>query len=45
MIQHDHWCAIYRGGACSCVPNISIHGGGDVIVIDEEGRTKTSRTS
>jgi hypothetical protein len=42
VIQHDSWCAIYKGGACDCVPDISLHpcDGGDVIVVDQEGRTK-----
>jgi hypothetical protein len=47
VIQHDHWCAIYRGGVCSCTPDISLHshGGGDVIEIDAEGRAKKSVVS
>jgi hypothetical protein len=41
-IEHDHWCAIYRGGACNCVPDISItshgsSGSSGVIVVDERG--------
>jgi hypothetical protein len=41
VIQHDSWCAIYKGGACDCVPEISLHpvDGGDVIVVDQEGQT------
>jgi hypothetical protein len=23
-IEHDHWCAIYRGRGCDCVPDISL---------------------
>jgi hypothetical protein len=42
IIEHDAWCSIYQGGPCCCVPNISLrpHGGGDVIVVDEDGRTR-----
>jgi hypothetical protein len=41
VIEHDSWCGIYRGRACDCSPNISLHcDGGDVLVVDEEGRTK-----
>jgi hypothetical protein len=42
VIQHDSWCAIYKGGACDCVPDISLRpcDGGDVIVVDQEGQTK-----
>jgi hypothetical protein len=39
VIEHDHWCAIYRGHDCSCVPDISLvpHTGGDVIVVKSDG--------
>lgn len=42
VIQHEPWCRIYQGGACNCVPDISLHpdGGGDVIIVDEDGQTK-----
>jgi hypothetical protein len=36
-IEHDGWCAIYRGGQCTCVPNITISGPDGVTVIDEVG--------
>jgi len=43
-IEHDHWCAIYRGGGCDCVPNISVSSpGGDVTVIDERGQGRRVR--
>ena len=44
VIEHDPTCAIYRGGPCNCVPNVSLHpdGGGDVIVVDQDGRGKKS---
>jgi len=38
MIHHDHWCAIYEGRDCDCVPDVSIHcGGGRVIEVDPWG--------
>jgi hypothetical protein len=42
VIEHDSWCGIYRGRACDCVPDISLHpdGGGNAIVVDVEGRTR-----
>jgi hypothetical protein len=37
-IEHDHTCAIYRGGDCDCVPDISVSGpDGAVTTIDERG--------
>jgi hypothetical protein len=43
-IEHDHWCAIYRGGDCNCVPDISVsHPGDDVTVIDECGQARRMR--
>jgi hypothetical protein len=43
-VAHDHWCNIYRGGHCNCVPDISIsHPGDDVTVIDERGRGQRVR--
>jgi hypothetical protein len=46
VIQHDAWCAIYRSRACDCVPDISLHpdDGADVIVVDEDGKTKKVAT-
>ena len=33
VIQHDRWCGIYKGGGCTCIPDISLHpaDGGDVV--------------
>jgi hypothetical protein len=43
-VEHDHWCNIYRGGHCDCVPNISVsHPEGDVTVIDERGQGRRVR--
>jgi hypothetical protein len=43
-IEHDGWCAIYQGGDCNCVPNISVsHPSGDVTVIDERGQGRPVR--
>jgi hypothetical protein len=43
-IAHDHWCAIYQGGDCNCVPDISVSGpDGDVTVIDERGQGRRVR--
>jgi hypothetical protein len=36
-VEHDGWCAIYQGGQCNCVPNITISGPDGVTVIDEAG--------
>jgi hypothetical protein len=36
-IEHDHWCAIYCGGGCNCVPDISVSEPDGVVVIDERG--------
>ena len=44
-IEHDPGCSIYRGGGCSCVPDISVCGPDGVIVIDERGNgTKRARS-
>jgi hypothetical protein len=44
-IEHDPGCAIYRGGACCCVPDISVSGPDGVTVIDERGvGTKRARS-
>jgi hypothetical protein len=43
-VEHDSTCAIYRGGDCNCVPDISVsdpHGG--VTVVDERGNTTRMR--
>jgi hypothetical protein len=43
-IEHDRTCAIYRGGDCNCVPNVSVsdpHGG--VTVVDERGNATKMR--
>jgi hypothetical protein len=43
-VEHDSTCAIYRGGDCDCVPDISVsdpHGG--VTVVDERGNTTRMR--
>jgi hypothetical protein len=43
-IEHDADCAIYRGGACCCVPNISVSGPDGVVAVDERGvGTKRAR--
>jgi len=42
-IEHDHWCTIYQGGDCNCVPNISVSGPDGVIIIDERGRGRRVR--
>jgi hypothetical protein len=41
------WCAIYKGGACDCVPNISMHpiDDAEVIIVDEHGQTTRRPTS
>jgi hypothetical protein len=36
-VEHDAWCAIYRGGQCNCVPNITISGPDGITVVDEAG--------
>jgi hypothetical protein len=46
VIEHDRWCSIYKGGACSCVPNISLvpaDESGEVIVVDGDGAVTTGR--
>jgi hypothetical protein len=41
-IEHDHWCGIYRGRDCNCVPNMSrCNLDSTVTIIDEDGNTKT----
>jgi hypothetical protein len=43
-VEHDDWCAIYQGGDCNCVPNISVsHPSGDVTIIDEHGQGRRVR--
>ncbi len=42
-IEHDPGCSIYRGGGCSCIPDISISSPTGIMVIDEWGGV--SRTS
>jgi hypothetical protein len=43
-IEHDQWCAIYRGQDCNCVPDISVsHPSGDVTVIDVDGQGRRVR--
>jgi hypothetical protein len=37
VVEHDHWCAIYGGGHCSCVPDISVASPDSVTVIDADG--------
>jgi hypothetical protein len=40
MVAHDAWCSIYKGGgACNCVPDISLHpdGGSDAIEVSADG--------
>jgi hypothetical protein len=45
-IQHETWCAIYKGRGCDCVPDISVSGPDDTVtIIDEEGNgTKVKRS-
>jgi hypothetical protein len=45
-IEHDEWCAFFRGGECNCVPHISVTGPDDTVtVIDENGEgTKVRRS-
>ena len=45
VIEHDADCEIYRGAGCNCVPDISVHRGDDVIVIDINGHCTTRATS
>jgi hypothetical protein len=37
VVEHDGWCNIYRGGHCSCVPDISVTSPDAVTVIDAAG--------
>jgi hypothetical protein len=41
-IEHDRGCAIYRGGDCDCVPDISMSSAdsGDVTIVDERGQAR-----
>jgi len=46
MIEHDRWCSIYKGGACNCVPNISLvpaDDAGEVFVVDDDGAVTMGR--
>jgi hypothetical protein len=46
MIHHDHWCAIYEGHDCNCVPDISIHcPGRKVIEVDPWGNAREVKSS
>jgi hypothetical protein len=36
-VQHDNWCQIYQGRACTCVPDITAVDGDTVVTIDESG--------
>ncbi len=47
VVQHDEWCDIYRGHACNCVPDISLHpdGGGEVITVALDGTVRKVATS
>jgi len=46
MIHHEAWCQIYKGGPCSCVPDISIHcPGRKVIEVDPWGNAKEVESS
>jgi hypothetical protein len=40
MVQHDAGCRIYIDGQCDCVPEISIHHGSDVIMVEPDGQTR-----
>ena len=45
-VHHDRKCRIFRGGACTCVPDISIHtGDGDVSVVDRDGAVSKVKQS
>jgi hypothetical protein len=45
-IFHDATCAIYgETRSCSCVPDVSVHLDGEVIVVDPEGRVSKVRLS
>jgi hypothetical protein len=46
MIEHDAWCAIYKGRECNCVPHISLvpaDDSGDVIVVGRDGQVTEGR--
>ena len=46
IIQHDHWCTIYRGGPCCCEPEISIYkDDGRIVEIDIDGHCRERATS
>jgi hypothetical protein len=43
VIEHNSWCAIYKGRGCDCVPNISVCGDDAVITVDESGNGTKAR--
>jgi hypothetical protein len=47
VCQHDPSCSIYVGRDCSCVPEMSAHphGGNEMLLIDEDGKTTKVKAS
>jgi hypothetical protein len=38
FVEHDHWCGVYRGRGCNCVPDIRNHNpDGTIEVIELDG--------
>ena len=45
-VHHGRKCRIFRGGACTCVPDISIHvGNEDVAVVGPDGSVSRVKQS
>jgi len=45
VVEHDATCGIYKGNGCNCVPDISVHRGDDVVVVDVDGCCSTRARS
>jgi hypothetical protein len=45
LIEHDSNCAIWSGGCCTCVPNVSISVPDGVVVVDPNGVCRKVRRS
>jgi len=46
VVEHDDWCEIFRGGPCTCTPDMHRHAeGSDVVEVIETDGSVTTRAS
>lgn len=40
-VAHDSWCAMHKGEACNCEPEVSVETEEGLIILNKDGSVKT----